>query len=116
MCVLCQFRLYFWHAPHSRILAVVGALLFSAAGPASANFLSDVLSDTGLSAGDFDADLYKERNLVERFCSKIKHLRHVATRYEKLATDFLALVKLAALRHGSDIISPRPNLALRILR
>ena len=30
-------------------LAVVGALMFSAAGPASADFLSDVLPDTGLS-------------------------------------------------------------------
>ena len=88
MCVFFVSSGYFRHAPHSRILAVVGALLFSAAGPASPNFLSDVLSDTGLSAGDFDADLYKERNLVERFCSKIKHLRHVATRYENSPQTF----------------------------
>ena len=98
MCVFFVSSGYFRHAPHSRILAVVGALLFSAAGPASPNFLSDVLSDTGLSADDFDADLYKERNLVERFFSKIKPLRHVAARYEKLAADFLAMVELAALR------------------
>lgn len=48
--------------------------------------------------GTFDADLYKERNLVERFFNKIKHLRRVATRYEKLAANFLAMVKLAAIR------------------
>lgn len=33
--------------------------------------------------GAFDADLYKERNRVERFFNKIKHLRRIATRYEK---------------------------------
>ena len=48
--------------------------------------------------GVFDADLYKERNLVERFFNKIKHLRRVATRYEKLAANFLAMIKLAAIR------------------
>ncbi len=31
--------------------------------------------------GAFDADLYKERNLVERFFNKIKHLRRIAMRY-----------------------------------
>ncbi len=48
--------------------------------------------------GVFDADLYKERNRVERFFNKIKHLRRVATRYEKLAANFLAMIKLAAIR------------------
>ena len=48
--------------------------------------------------GVFDADLYKERNRVERFFNKIKHLRRIATRYEKLAANFLAMIKLAAIR------------------
>lgn len=41
---------------------------------------------------------YKERNKVERFFNKIKHFRRVATRYEKLGANFLAMVKLAAVR------------------
>lgn len=46
----------------------------------------------------FSSFLYRERNLVERFFNKIKHFRAVATRYEKLAENFLALVKLASIR------------------
>ncbi len=46
----------------------------------------------------FSKVLYKERNKVERFFNKIKHFRRVATRYEKLGDNFLAMVKLAAIR------------------
>ncbi len=46
----------------------------------------------------FSKTLYKERNRVERFFNKIKHFRRVATRYEKLGANFLAMVKLAAIR------------------
>lgn len=46
----------------------------------------------------FSAFLYKERNLVERFFNKLKHFRAVATRYDKLAENYLAGVKLAAAR------------------
>ncbi len=46
----------------------------------------------------FSAFLYKYRNLVERFFSKIKHFRAVATRYDKDPENFLAGVKLAAVR------------------
>jgi transposase len=42
--------------------------------------------------------LYRERNQIERFFSKLKHFRRVATRYNKLAANILAMVKLASLR------------------
>jgi hypothetical protein len=42
--------------------------------------------------------LYRERNLIERFFSKLKHFRRVATPYDKLAANFLAMVQLAAMR------------------
>jgi hypothetical protein len=42
--------------------------------------------------------LYRERNLIERFFSKLKHFRRVATRYDKLAANFLAMVQLASVR------------------
>ena len=38
------------------------------------------------------------RNRVERFFNKLKHFRAVATRYEKHASNYLALIKLAATR------------------
>jgi transposase len=37
----------------------------------------------------YDAHLYKERNLVERFFQKIKQYRRLATRYEKTSRNFL---------------------------
>lgn len=41
---------------------------------------------------------YKDRNLVERFLSKAKHFRAVATCCDKDPDNLLASVKLAALR------------------
>jgi transposase len=45
---------------------------------------------------DCDFALYCERNLVERFFNKLKHFRAIATRYEKLARNFLAAIQLVA--------------------
>ena len=42
-----------------------------------------------------DFALYRERNLVERFFNKLKHFRAIATRYDKLARNFLGAVQLA---------------------
>jgi putative transposase len=42
-----------------------------------------------------DFALYCERNLVERFFNKLKHFRAIATRYDKLARNFLAGIQLA---------------------
>ena len=46
----------------------------------------------------FSPYLYRARNLVERFFNKIKQCRRVATRYDKLAANYLAFVKLASIR------------------
>ena len=46
----------------------------------------------------FDAELYKERNFVERFFNKLKHFRAVATRYDKRDDNYLASVQLASIR------------------
>jgi len=42
----------------------------------------------------YDADLYKERHLVECFINKIKHFRRIATRYEKTSTAYMAMLFL----------------------
>ena len=44
----------------------------------------------------FDAVLYKDRNLIERFFNKIKHFRRIATRYDKLARNYLGFLNLVA--------------------
>ena len=41
--------------------------------------------------------LYKELHLVECFFLKLKNFRRVATRFDKLASSFLAFVHIAAI-------------------
>ena len=43
-----------------------------------------------------DKHLYAQRHLVECCISKLKQFRRVATRYEKTARNYLAVVTLAA--------------------
>ena len=46
----------------------------------------------------FSPHLYRARNLVGRFFNKIKQCRRVATRYDKLAANYLAFIQLASIR------------------
>lgn len=46
----------------------------------------------------FSPWLYRDRNLIERFFNKLKYFRRIATRYDKLGSTFLAMIKLAAIR------------------
>jgi transposase len=45
-----------------------------------------------------DKGLYKKRNAIERFFNKLKYCRKIATRYDKLMSTFLAMLKLATIR------------------
>ena len=38
------------------------------------------------------------KRLIARFFSKLRHFRRIATRYDKLAENFLGMVKLASVR------------------
>ena len=44
----------------------------------------------------FDRHLYAQRHLIECCFSRLKQFRRVATRYEKTARNYLAVVTLAA--------------------
>jgi transposase len=46
---------------------------------------------------DYDKDLYKLREKVERFFNNLKQFRRIATRYEKLSQTFLAFIHLVAV-------------------
>lgn len=46
----------------------------------------------------FDKQKYKKRNAVERCLAWLKECRRVATRYEKLAATYAAMVNMAAIR------------------
>ena len=91
--------------------------LVEAAGPArtliadrgyDANHLRDLLAARGTAAVipstssrrapiPYDVEAYKARNLVERMWCRLKDWRRVATRYDKLARNFLATAHLAAV-------------------
>ena len=43
-----------------------------------------------------DAVAYRLRNRIERFFNKLKHYRHIATRYDRRAVHFLAALHLAS--------------------
>jgi transposase len=55
-------------------------------------------NETGRSQICFSRHLYRARNLVERFFNKIKQCRRVATRYDKLAANYLAFIQLASIQ------------------
>lgn len=49
-----------------------------------------------------DADLYKQRNTVERLINKLKAWRDIATRYDKTPDSYLAGLHLRAARIWID--------------
>jgi transposase len=46
---------------------------------------------------DFDPAIYRLRNRIERTIGKLKQLRRVATRYDRLPNNYLATLYLAAI-------------------
>ena len=45
----------------------------------------------------FNKRAYKGRNVIERCFCRLKDFRRIATRYDKLARNFLAAIQLAAI-------------------
>ena len=45
---------------------------------------------------EYDRELYKQRNLIERAFNKLKHWRRIATRYDRRSIYFMAGLHLAS--------------------
>ncbi len=45
---------------------------------------------------DYDKYLYKERHLVECFINKIKHYRHIFSRFDKLASRYMGFLSFVS--------------------
>jgi transposase len=45
----------------------------------------------------FDRGAYRERNVVERLINRLKQWRRIATRYEKRAVNYQAMLSFAAI-------------------
>ena len=52
--------------------------------------------------GTFNKLAYRKRNIVERLINRLKQFRHIATRYEKRAANFSAMITLASIFLFSD--------------
>ncbi len=48
--------------------------------------------------GAFDRAIYRTRNRIERLINRLKQFRRVATRYEKRAENYRAMLTLAAIK------------------
>ena len=48
-------------------------------------------------AREYDKELYKTRNLIERFFGYLKRFRRVAMRFDKLAVRYLGFIYFAAI-------------------
>jgi transposase len=47
--------------------------------------------------GPFDDAVYRMRNRVERLINRLKQYRRIATRYEKLAENYLAMIHIGSI-------------------
>lgn len=47
--------------------------------------------------GPFDKAVYKTRNRVERLINRLKQFRRIATRYEKRADNYLAMLHIGSI-------------------
>ena len=48
--------------------------------------------------GPFDRAIYRTRNRIERLINRLKQFRRVATRYEKRAENYQAMLTIAAIK------------------
>jgi transposase len=52
--------------------------------------------------GSFNKQHYRKRNIVERLINRLKQFRRIATRYEKRASNFAAMITIASIFLFSD--------------
>ena len=55
------------------------------------------LGSAGGRPPNFDRDRYKQRNVVERCFNRLKQFRAIATRYDKTALSYQAMIDLATI-------------------
>ena len=46
---------------------------------------------------EYNKNIYKDRNRIERFFGRLKQFRRIATRFEKIQLNFEALIYLACI-------------------
>lgn len=55
---------------------------------------------------EFDRELYRRRNIVERLIGWLKESRRVFSRFEKTATNFTGMIKMACIHRYLRLLCP----------
>ncbi len=58
--------------------------------------------------GPFSREIYRQRNVVERAINQLKQFRCIATRYEKLAANYTAMIAMPVFCCGCSL-KTRPS-------
>ena len=51
-----------------------------------------------------DAERYRDRNVIERCFNRLKQWRRLATRYEKLAVNYVAVLLVVSSMHLLNLL------------
>jgi transposase len=55
---------------------------------------------------DFDRELYRHRNVIERLVGRLKECRRLFSRYEKTATNYLGMLKMSFIMYYLNLFCP----------
>ena len=64
---------------------------------ASLGIVPTILAPSRKAPIPYDAEAYRNRNLIERAFCRLKDWRRIATRYDKLAINFASAVAIATV-------------------
>ena len=59
-------------------------------------------SRKGIRRRSYNKELYKLRNVIERFFNRLKHFRRIATRYDKTDASLMGFLTFAAILLNAD--------------
>ena len=59
--------------------------------------------------GSFERQIYRQRNRVERLPNRLKHFRRIATRHEKRAVNYAAMLTVTAIVFWLQALQTRPG-------
>ena len=63
-------------------------------------------TDTDARDTDFDRELYRHRNVIERLVGRLKECRRIFSRYEKTATNYLGMLKMSFIMYYLNLFCP----------
>jgi hypothetical protein len=81
-----------------RVIKLIAVVRFGSNYVVLALLLSSAHRNNQRRRGRFNRGLYRERNRVERLINRLKQYRRIATRYEKYAINYLAMLMISAIR------------------